>query len=383
MTAARPAPATTHGTSIGLLAVVLALLGLSLGSTIVKWIGAPGLTTATWRLVFGAAIWMIVLHARGGRLSTRAVRLAGPSAFFFATDLGLFFVAVTKTSVANAEFIGSLVPVMVVPFAALLFHERLRITSLAWGALALGGVALILFTAPSSGTNTTAGNALAFGAMCMWAGYLLSARGARAVLGTTEFMTTVAVLASCLLLPVAFVAGKLWEVPAGGWKDLVLLAVLTGTICHGLLAWAQTHVPVSTIAVLQVAQPRAGHGVGVPGARRDRHRHPGRRHGDRHRRPGRVHDVEPAGGTIGARHRGARRIAGLRGWLPPPTHEPDLGNASGGTRVASSSRHRDRRRRPRHRTVSRTLPADRCVIAADSGLDHALALGLSVDLARR
>ena len=332
MTAAPPAAPTTHGTTVGLLAVLVALLGLSLGSTIVKWIGAPGLTTATWRLVFGAAIWMIVLHARGGRLSTRAVRLAGPSAFFFATDLGLFFVAVTKTSVANAEFIGSLVPVMVVPFAALLFHERLRITSLAWGALALGGVALILFTAPSSGTSTTVGNALAFGAMCMWAGYLLSARGARAVLGTTEFMTTVAVLASCLLLPVAAVAGKLWEVPAGGWKDLVLLAVLTGTICHGLLAWAQTRVPVSTIAILQVGNPALATvwaylvlGETVTAIQT----------------VGMVvviaalaafTCVEPAGGTIGARHRGARGTVGLRGWSPPPTHEPDLGNASGGTR---------------------------------------------------
>jgi drug/metabolite transporter (DMT)-like permease len=257
VTAAPPASlrSTQRTSTLGLLAVVLALLGLSLGSTFVKWIGAPGLTTATWRLVFGAAIWMIVLHGRGGRLSTRAVRLAGPSAFFFATDIGLFFVAVTKTSVANAEFIGSLVPVMVVPFAAFLFHERLRIMSLAWGALALGGVAVILFSAPSSGTSTPLGNALAFAAMCMWAGYLLSARHARAALGTTEFMTTVGVLASCLLVPVAAVGGRLWEVPAGGWKYLVALAVLTGTICHGLLAWAQTRVPVSTIAILQVGNP--------------------------------------------------------------------------------------------------------------------------------
>jgi drug/metabolite transporter (DMT)-like permease len=144
---------------------------------------------------------------------------------------------------------------MVVPFAAFLFHERLRAQSLAWGALALGGVAVILFSGPTSGTSTLLGNALAFAAMCMWAGYLLSARHARAALGTTEFMTTLAVLASVLLVPVAAIGGKLWEVPAGGWKYLVALAVLTGTICHGLLAWAQTRVPVSTIAVLQVGNP--------------------------------------------------------------------------------------------------------------------------------
>jgi drug/metabolite transporter (DMT)-like permease len=255
VTAAAPAAAAQRRAAFGLVAVVFALLGLSLGSTIVKQIGAPGITTASWRMIFGTAIWMVVLHARGGRLSTRAVRLAGPSAFFFATDIALFFIAVTKTSVANAEFIGSLVPVVVVPLAAVLFHEHLRLASLAWGALALCGVAVILFSAPSSGVSSATGNALAFIAMCMWAGYLLSARRARALLGTTEFVTTVATMAACVLVPIAAIGGKLWEVPAGGWKYIVLLAVLTGTLCHGLIAWAQTRVPVSTISILQVGNP--------------------------------------------------------------------------------------------------------------------------------
>ena len=89
----------------------------------------------------------------------------------------------------------------------------------------------------------------------MWAGYLLSARRARAVLGTSEFMTTVAVLAAIILVPIAAVSGRLWEIPASGWKYVLLMAVLSGTICHGLLAWSQTRVPVSTIAILQVGNP--------------------------------------------------------------------------------------------------------------------------------
>ena len=46
--------------------------------------------------------------------------------------------------------------------------------------------------------------------------------------------------------------------------------------------------------------------------------------------------------------------------------------------MATSIRHRDRRAPAPHGVVAR-LPADRYVIAADSGLDHALALGLPVD----
>jgi drug/metabolite transporter (DMT)-like permease len=145
--------------------------------------------------------------------------------------------------------------VAVVPLAAVLFHERIRLGSVVFGGLALAGVAVILFTAPVSGASTPLGNTLAVMAMAMWAGYLLSARRARVLLGTSEFITTVSVIAAILLVPVAAVSGKLWEVPASGWKYVLLLAVLTGTMSHGLLAWAQTRVPVSTIAILQVGNP--------------------------------------------------------------------------------------------------------------------------------
>jgi thiamine pyrophosphokinase len=63
---------------------------------------------------------------------------------------------------------------------------------------------------------------------------------------------------------------------------------------------------------------------------------------------------------------------------PPPTLEPDLGNASGGIMqqafvvVTGGS--------PPNRGGTEHLPADRFVIAADSGLDHAHRLGLRVDL---
>ena len=64
---------------------------------------------------------------------------------------------------------------------------------------------------------------------------------------------------------------------------------------------------------------------------------------------------------------------------PPPTLEPDLGNASGGSRGTSSSSSSSGAQPP-HPGVVEQLAADRFVIAADSGLDHADALGLAVDL---
>ncbi len=48
-----------------------------------------------------------------------------------------------------------------------------------------------------------------------------------------------------------------------------------------------------------------------------------------------VHDPGTLGSNLGRATRGARRTAGLRGWPPPPTLEPDLGNASGGSDMSA------------------------------------------------
>ena len=91
-------------------------------------------------------------------------------------------------------------------------------------------------------------------------------------------------------------------------------------------------------------------------------------------------------GGLHARHvddlRGAHGISGLRGWLPPPTREPDPGNAGGGS--MATVRHR-RGGRPGVAPLDpgrrRTPPAgaDR-IVAADGGLDHARAAGLVPDV---
>ena len=55
-------------------------------------------------------------------------------AIFFGANITLFFTAVTKTSVAHAEFIAALAPLLLVPAGALLFDEQPNCTAIAWGS---------------------------------------------------------------------------------------------------------------------------------------------------------------------------------------------------------------------------------------------------------
>jgi drug/metabolite transporter (DMT)-like permease len=65
----------------------------------------------------------------------------------------------------------------------------------------------------------------------------------------------VAATATVVVAPFALASGKIGSLTAGGWLLTLTLALLSGTIAHGLLAWSQRHVDVSVISVLALGQP--------------------------------------------------------------------------------------------------------------------------------
>jgi drug/metabolite transporter (DMT)-like permease len=250
------APAARFRTSwLGIAAVLTGAACLSLGSTLVKKAGLPGVVVAFWRLLFGSAIWWCIFLATRTTLDWRRLRRAVPAGIVFGLDLALFFSAVTRMRVASVEFIGALAPFAVLPLAALFLKERVRPAAVACGALAVAGVALVVLTAPSSGENTTVGTLLAVGAVLAWATYLLVGKRVRATLSTTEFMTVTATVACISVGPLAVASPSFVPDTLSQWGWIALLAVLTGTVAHGLLVWAQRLVPVGTISTLGLAQP--------------------------------------------------------------------------------------------------------------------------------
>jgi drug/metabolite transporter (DMT)-like permease len=253
---AAAAATTAHDTRrSGITATLVAIIGLSMGSTLVKEVGAPGAVVAFWRLAFGTVIWQVILASQHKRVTKAELRRLAPAGLMFGLDLVLFFSAVRLTRVANAEFIGALTPVFVVPLAALVFHEQLRWAATMFGVVALGGVAVIIFASPSSGEHRIAGDILAVVAMTSWVCYLLIAKRARATIDTDVFMGTVAAIATVVVAPFAIATGKIGSLTANGWLLTLTLALLTGTVAHGLLAWSQRHVDVSVISILALGQP--------------------------------------------------------------------------------------------------------------------------------
>lgn len=236
--------------------MVGAILAFSLGSTIVKKSGIPGPTMAFWRMLLTSALWLAILRVTERRwITTAEIRKALVPGIVFGLNITAFFTGVTKTSVANAEFIGALTPVILVPAGALLFKERINGRALWFGLVSFVGLMLVLFNVPATSVATWEGNFIIVLAMFSWAVYLLSSRRLRAEMSLPAILSSVMIVASVTVFPLALFTGNIDEVTVSSVPYIVLLAIMTGTGAHGLIVYAQQSVPVGTISILQVAQP--------------------------------------------------------------------------------------------------------------------------------
>jgi drug/metabolite transporter (DMT)-like permease len=241
--------------TLGLLAICGAILCFSISSSIVKLAETPGSVIAFWRMLATVFVWQGALWIQGKRTTLAQLRRVLIPGILFGANLAMFFTAVTRTSIAHAEFIGSLTPVILVPAGALLFGESLRWKAMGWGLVALVGIAIVLFSSPPKGTATLAGDLMVVAAMFLWAGYLLSTKRVRQGMDVVEFMAAVVPIATLTLIPIVLVRGGVGDVSSRGWWAIAVLTILTGTMAHGFIVFAQHSIPIGTIGMMQVAQP--------------------------------------------------------------------------------------------------------------------------------
>jgi drug/metabolite transporter (DMT)-like permease len=261
--AVSPVPPTKRPKPLGLIAMLIAILSFSISSPLIKWSGETGSVIAFWRMVGAFIVWwtiMLVIKLRTHRHfpTRRTWMLVLPAALFFGANIATFFTAITKTSIANAEFIGAMSPLVLLPAGAVFFGEHPNWKALRWGGLSIVGMTLVLFFGPANGTATVGGDLLMIVVLVCWAGYLLLSKRARLRgVGTVEFMVCLAPLGLLTAGPIAgTIAGdEIFGLGPRGWLVVVILTLLTGVLAHALLVFAQKLIPIATIGVMQSAQP--------------------------------------------------------------------------------------------------------------------------------
>lgn len=249
--------------TLAILAMLVAVVSFSTSSPLIKWSESTGSVIAFWRMIGAVIGWwtvLLVLKVHRGRPfpSRGAWRASLLPGLFFGANIATFFTVITKTSIAHAEFIGALTPLLLLPLGALFFAEPPNWRALRWGLLSIVGVAMVLFFGSSQSASSVEGDLMMIVVMALWTGYLLTSKIARGSgIGTIDFMSCMMPIGVLTAGPIAAaIAGSdVFGLTARGWLVVVILTFLTGMLSHGCIVFAQQHIPVATIGIMQTAQP--------------------------------------------------------------------------------------------------------------------------------
>ena len=240
-----------------MLSAIAAVLVWGASSVLIKQVDdLDGLGIACYRVWLGAAAVSIAFVASGGRITWRLLRLSLFGGIAFGTDIVLFFCAVQETSIANATVIGALQPVLVLLVAGRLFGEEPRAVEIGWGAVAIGGAALVVLGGDGGGANSLFGDLLAVGALVAWTGYFVFTKSARRDLTAFEYLTGMAIVAAVAVVPIPLVyPDALGTTDASGWLTIVYITLINGLLGHFLMSWAHGHVTLLTLSLLTLGIP--------------------------------------------------------------------------------------------------------------------------------
>jgi drug/metabolite transporter (DMT)-like permease len=246
------------GSSLGIAAAFVAMIGWSASGVITKGLDMPGMSIVFYRMwVYTAAIFLL-LTITGGRLTPKKLLIALPGGVALGLDIALFFNAVKQTTIANATIIGALQPLLTLALAPLFFGVREKISGreLALSLVAIVGVGVVLFGSTGLPDWRPRGDILAACGLLAWTSYFLFSKRTHGRLTSLEYTAAAALIATVFNTPIAFASGHDLSWPAAhNWTWLLLMALGPGLIAHVFMNWSLTRIPVWLAATLSLFIP--------------------------------------------------------------------------------------------------------------------------------
>jgi inner membrane transporter RhtA len=229
-------------------------VGASFAKNLFPLIGAAG--TTTLRLVVAALVLSVLLRVWRVPLNRRSLLAALPYGLAMGAMNLLFYMAIERIPLGIAiavEFTG--------PLAVTICLSR-RLTDLAWIALAVGGLLLLLPLGGTSHAIDLGGIGLALAAGVFWAAYILFGQRAGAALGTQ---------AAALGMIIGMMLAMPFGIAEAGHDLLrpeilivaVVVGILSSAIPYSLEMYALRRMPAKSFGILMSAEPAVGAVMGM------------------------------------------------------------------------------------------------------------------------
>ncbi len=240
-------------------AVAAAVTAWGCGNVLVKLDSFDGIVLALYRLWVAVALMFVLTSLAGIRPTLRDLREAVPGGVLFGVNIVMFFSALKLTSVADATLISALQPALVLMIAGPWFGERVGMREIAWTAVALGGVVLVVLGSAGTPEWSPGGDALAVGAVVTFTGYFIVSKRRRAGFGAIEYVAAVQLIAALVVTPIALVSGQhLGRGDVMDWVWLLTIVCASGIGGHVLVNWAHRYVDVTISSLMMLGVPVVG-----------------------------------------------------------------------------------------------------------------------------
>ena len=242
--------------SLPLFATALAVFAWGFGPLFVKGIDASAPTIVFWRVLIGTLIAVAFAYAMGGRITWRLLVVAFPAGVCFGLSFIFAFTSFQETSIVNATLIPALQPVLILFVAARMFGEHRSATDLAFSALALFGVVVVVAGASSDGASLE-GNVFAVLNLLVFTTYFLMGKRIRTTdVHSWSLLAAVFIGSLVVVVPWSLISSHdLDAIHGTDWLLLLGLILLPGMVGHGLMTWAHHYVDVTVTSMMTLANP--------------------------------------------------------------------------------------------------------------------------------
>ncbi len=230
--------------------MVLVVVIWGLGPPVTKLISAPPLVGVSVRFWLSIPITWAIVYATGRRMSREVLwRTALPGALFGA-NLAFVFTALHHTSVAVLSVIQALQPGVVLLVAGPFLGERPTRWHVAWTAVGVVGVAVVVLGGSPEVRGDALGFVLGVSSMLTFTAYYLLNRRVRATtsIDAMQWMAGITFFAGLTITPLALATaspGDYGQLAGVDWLYLAFVAGIVGIVGHTMMSWAHGYIPAS------------------------------------------------------------------------------------------------------------------------------------------
>lgn len=245
------------------LSLFVALCFLATGGIFVKLSELQPITTGFYRVLFAIPILFFssILKTKQQKKNDLVknkidLGLALLAGVFLGLDLAFWNVSFHYTTVANANLLANMVPIIVVPISYFFLNSKFKKGFLMGATLALFGVIVLMSGKISPNPENYKGDAFALITAVFYGLYLILIGRLRARHNTAELMLWSSIGSLITLLPIALILESTFlPKTIYGLSILVALGVVSHVLGQGLLAFAMGHIKSSLSSVFVLLQP--------------------------------------------------------------------------------------------------------------------------------